>query len=133
MSQTLQMKEGRRAGISRLFLAACSYALSGYKSKSSARAISLPQWQTQTYPHVGLAAGVDSFRHRVDQVAADAKVTDFDLACSLDENVRRFDVTVNHAQFFFKVVERACCLNTKRTTVYTLKSSNESNVWFTER
>lgn len=41
----------------------------------------------RNYRHVGLAACVHCFGHRVDQVATDAEVTHFHLALSVDQNI----------------------------------------------
>lgn len=45
-----------------------------------------------THGHVGFAAGVHGFSHRVDQVAADAEVAHLHLALGVDENVGGLDV-----------------------------------------
>lgn len=47
-----------------------------------------------TYRHVGLAAGVQCFGHRVHQVAADAEVAHLHLAQSVDQNVGGLHVCV---------------------------------------
>lgn len=44
------------------------------------------------YRHVGFAAGVHSLGHRVDQVAADAKVAHLHLTLSVDQHVGRLHV-----------------------------------------
>lgn len=44
-------------------------------------------WCLPAYRHVGFAASVHGFGHRVDQVAADAEVAHLHLALSVDEHV----------------------------------------------
>ena len=57
--------------------------------------------------HVARAAGVVATqRVRVDQVAADAEVAEFDVAVDVDEDVRGLDVTMDQAVVLFQVVER---------------------------
>lgn len=44
-------------------------------------------YATHAHRHVRFAAGVHGLSHRVDQVAADAKVAHLDLALSVDQHV----------------------------------------------
>lgn len=48
-----------------------------------------------TYCHVGSAACVSGLGYRVHQLTTDAKVTQFDVAVTVHENVGRFDVWEN--------------------------------------
>lgn len=49
-----------------------------------------------THRHVGLAPCLDGLGHRVDEVARYAEIAHFDLAASIDEDVRGLHVAVDH-------------------------------------
>ena len=56
---------------------------------------------TATHPHIGLAASVERLSDRVNQITADAEITDFHFARALDEDVGGLDVAMDHRQLFF--------------------------------
>lgn len=59
-----------------------------------------------TYRHVGLAACIQRFGHRVHQVAADAEVAHFHLAQSVDQNVGGLHVCAQNSKAAMRVVAR---------------------------
>lgn len=61
-------------------------------SLAAVQLINSPLDEALSYRHVGFAAGVHGFRHRVHQVAADAEVAHLHLTLSVDQYVGRFHV-----------------------------------------
>ena len=54
--------------------------------------------------HVALTADV-GFRNAGDEIAADAKIANFDLPAAVDEDIGGFDVAVDDLVFVFEVFE----------------------------
>lgn len=59
------------------------------------------------YRHVWFTASVDCLRYRVDKISTDAKVAHFDLTASIDQDIRRFDIAMDHLQIGVEVMQRA--------------------------
>lgn len=51
-----------------------------------------PGGAKRTYRHVGFAACIQCFGHRVHQVAADAEIAHFHLAQGVDQNIGGFHI-----------------------------------------
>lgn len=58
-----------------------------------------------TYRHVWFATGIDSLCYWVYEVARYAKITDFDLTPTVNENIGRLDVPVDDLELRVQVME----------------------------
>lgn len=56
-----------------------------------------------TYCHVGSTASAAGFGLRIDEASADAKVAQFDLTFSVQEDVGGFYIPVDYTMLFFQV------------------------------
>lgn len=68
-----------------------------------------------THRHVGSTAGTAGLGLGVDEASTDAKITQFDLTFSIQEDVGGFDVPVDDTVFLFQVQQRLHYLERKHT------------------
>lgn len=78
-----------------------------------------------THRHVGSTAGAAGLGLGVHEASADAKVAQFDLAFSVQEDVGGFDVSVDDTMFFFQVQQRLYYLEQKHVFWFFLKQKKE--------
>lgn len=79
-----------------------------------------------THCHVGGAAGAAGLGLGVDEASADAKVAQFDLTFSVQEDVGGFDVPVDDAMLLFQVQQRLHYLEQKHTHSKTVRTKQSS-------
>lgn len=57
-----------------------------------------------TYRHVWFATGIYGFGNRVHQITTNAEIAHLDLSFPIQQNVRRFHVSVYHFQLRVKIM-----------------------------
>lgn len=58
-----------------------------------------------TYRHVGFTSSVNCLSHRVYQVSGNAKVTHLDISRSVNEDIGRLNITMDHLESRVEIVE----------------------------